>query len=803
MKNINMRSLYNSYRYILFCLMYCISYSTVYAQQPAGVDSLRKKFKNFREQAFQEKVYLHNDRSGYLTGETMWFKLYLTDGSFHKPSSMSDVVYVEILDKAKQPVLQTKVGMTDGKGNGSLFLPATLSSGNYIIRAYTNWMKNFSADFYFHKSISIINSFRTNEPDAKQAALPPDAQFFPEGGSLVSGIKSKIAFRVINAEGKGIAFTGALINQHNDTLTRFKPLKFGMGHFEFTPQSGQTYRAVIHESTGKTTFAKFPNVSEEGYTLSVTDSLSDAIDIHVYGAGNSPVYLFVHARQIMAHASVKYLQQGKVTFTIQKSDLPEGINHLTVFDTNMKPVAERLYFKKPENLLRLDIHTDQQQYTNRRRVKLDIQTSVATAAKSSDVSVSVYKLDSLSENNTSGIAEYFWFSSDLKGNIESPEYYNSKDALVNEAIDNLMLTHGWRRFAWSDVLNNHKPAIEFLPEYRGHIVKGIVRGPDGAPANWIMTYLASPSKITRLYGSFSNKKGEVFYEMQKFTGSANIILQTNYKQDSLYRVEIISPFSSAFASVPLAPFQLSPARGKELLDRSVAMQVQDIYYREQLDKISRPETDSSAFFGPPDEKYLLDAFTRFPVMEEVMREYVPGVMVRKRRDGFHFMVIDAVRHAIFDETPLIMLDGVPIFDEDEIMSFSPLKIRKLEVIKKRYYLGPLSFPGIVSYTSYTGDLNGFQLNPKSIRMNYDGLQTQREFYTPRYETQQQRQTRMPDQRTLLYWNPSVTTGVDGKQQLEFYTSDQAGDFQVVVEGMTNDGSVGSGRQTFSVLQHNN
>jgi hypothetical protein len=190
-------------------------------------------------------------------------------------------------------------------------------------------------------------------------------------------------------------------------------------------------------------------------------------------------------------------------------------------------------------------------------------------------------------------------------------------------------------------------------------------------------------------------------------------------------------------------------------------------------------------------------------MEEVMREYVPGVMVRKRKDGFHFLVLDDVHRAIFDDTPLMMLDGVPIFDEDEIMAFDPLKVKKLEVVRRRYYLGPLNFPGIVSYTTYTGDLAGFQLNPKSVKLNYEGLQLQREFYSPRYETQPQRQSRMPDQRTLLYWNPSVTTTTDGKQQLEFYTSDQAGNFQIVVEGMTQDGAVGSGSHSFTVNTHNN
>jgi len=797
-------------KYCIYSLLWmaCFMATMAQAQRQPVLDSVARKFDRFRTQAFQEKVYLHSDRSGYLTGETMWFKLYLTDASFHKPSSMSDVVYVEILDKARQPVLQTKVGMADGKGNGTLFLPATLPSGNYILRAYTNWMKNFNADFYFHKSISIINPFKAPDPQVKPATPPPDAQFFPEGGNLVAGVTSKVGFRVISAEGKGIAFTGAVINQHNDTLARFKPLKFGIGHFHFTPQSQQTYRAVIRDPAGKITIATFPAVAENGYTMHVADSLENLLRVqvnaHIAGSELPQVYIFVHARQIMAVASAAQIQSGKAVFPINKNDLPEGINHITVFDANMRAVAERLYFKKPVHTLNIDVHTDQSQYTNRRRVKLDIQTLAAASGKSSDVSVSVYRLDSLSENTTTGIGDFLWLTSDLKGTVESPEYYNTNDIHITEAIDNLMLTHGWRRFSWEKVLTDQTPVIEFLPEYRGHMVKGIVRGPDGKPANWVMTYLASPGKITRLYGSFSNPKGEVFYEMQKFTGTASVILQTNHTTgDSIYRVEIVNPFSTTAASLPIPSFQLSASHSQELLDRSVAMQVQDIYYRDQLEKISRPETDSAAFYGPPDEKYLLDAFTRFPVMEEVMREYVPGVMVRKRKDGFHFLVIDMVHRGIFDETPLIMLDGVPIFDEDEIMAFSPLKVRKLEVVKKRYYLGSLSFPGIVSYTTYHGDLGGFPLNPKSVRMNYDGLQTQREFYTPRYETQQQRQSRMPDQRTLLYWNPSVTTGTDGKQQLEFYTSDQSGNFQIVVEGLTNDGIAGSGRQTFSVLQHNN
>lgn len=771
------------------------------------MDSLKIKFDRYRQKGFQEKIYVHIDRPGYLTGETMWFKIYLTDAAFHKPAELSDVAYIEVLDRALQPVLQTKVSLTDGKGNGSLFIPATLNSGNYIIRAYTSWMKNFSADYFFHKTVSFVNAFKKPEPEAVTTTAALDAQFFPEGGTLIGGIKSKVAFRVTNASGKGIAFTGAIINQQNDTVAHFTPLKFGIGSFTFTPQPDQIYRAVVHEASGKTSIVKFPAAVSTGYSMHVTDSVENTLHISVHSTLQTEepafVYTFIHARQVVAIAEAKYIKNGVATFTVAKQDLPEGINQITIFDGNLKPLCERLYFKKPESTFSINLKTDQTQYSNRRRVRVDLHTHYSSSSKASDLSVAVYKEDSIFYESGSGITDYFTLTSDLKGIIESPEYYRSNDAFVKEATDNLMLTHGWRRFQWSNVISNTYPVINFLPEYRGHIVKGMVRNADGSIAKGILTYAAAPGKITRLYGSRSNDKGEVYYEMQKSSGSANIVLQTNLKRDSTHRIEILSPFASDFSSIPIPPLRLSSSYAQALLDRSVALQVQDIYYRDQFERLAIREADSSAFYGPPDEKYILDAFTRFPVMEEVMREYVPGVMVRKRKDGFHFMVIDHVHNDVFNDTPLIMLDGVPIFDEDEIMAFSPLKVRKLEVITRRYYLGPLSFPGIVSYTTYNGDLGGFQLNPKSVKMNYEGLQLQREFYLPRYESQQQRQSRMPDQRTLLYWNPSAVTNADGSLQLEFYTSDQSGNFRVVVEGMTADGLTGSNATSFTVNPNNN
>jgi len=213
--------------------------------------------------------------------------------------------------------------------------------------------------------------------------------------------------------------------------------------------------------------------------------------------------------------------------------------------------------------------------------------------------------------------------------------------------------------------------------------------------------------------------------------------------------------------------------------------------------------DTVPFYGKPDEKYLLDDFTRFPTMEEVMREYVPGVMVRIRKEKFHFLTVDLTNHTLYRDNPLVLLDGVPVFDINKIMNYDPRKVRKLDVMTHKYFLGNLSFSGVVSYTTYQGDLRDFETNPHAFTINYEGLQLEREFFSPRYETQQQRESRIPDTRDLLYWSPSVQTDQLGKQQLEFYSSDVPGKYVVSVQGITKNGKPGAAHLTFQIINRDN
>jgi hypothetical protein len=762
------------------------------------IDLLKTKFNEHRKHNLQEKIFLHTDRDFYVTGENVWFKAYYVDGSFHKPLSLSKILYVELLDNNNISIIQTKVHLEDGSGAGSIFLPASMNSANYTLRAYTRWMKNFSPEFFFHKEISVVNPFVKPESGRIVRTEKRNVEFFPEGGYLVRGLKSKVGVRVTDSNGRGVLAKGAVIASSGDTLSKIQTHSSGVGHFYFTPTSDSLTRVVLSFTGNQKGEFRLPPVKRTGYVMTVSDSGDAILKVDAkYSSRNSSgtgMYLFVHSRQVVSNALS--WSGNEATFNISKETLPDGISHITLFDGQLRPVCERLYFKSPTNVLAVASATDQKQYGVRRKVKLQVETSTLTKANEANLSVAIYKVDSLSTGNSSNILSYLLLESDLAGFRE-----NLSDLINSGAqIDDAMLSYGWRRFKWDDVLEN-KTATPFAPEYRGHLITGQIRQPDGSPATSVLTYLASPDKVVRIYPSISNAEGKVRFEAKQFPGSRRIIVQT--ATDSLYKIEIDNPFASAFSSFTPAILELSERMESELVARTIGMQVQDIFVENSRERFVPKSIDSLGFYGKPDESFLLDQYTRFPVMEEVMREYVPGVLVRKRKDGFHFLVLDRVHKTAMKEDPLVMLDGVPVVDTDDIMSFDPRKVRKLEVVTRPYYLAQVSFPGIVSYTTYNGDLAGFQFDPQTVQLDYEGLQIQREFYKPVYENQLQRNDRSPDMRSLLYWNPDLKTSNSGKTEVEFFTSDIEGSYIIRIEGISKTGAPGSATSTFTVKSFEN
>src|SRR5258708_2164937 len=366
-------------------------------------------------------------------------------------------------------------------------------------------------------------------------------------------------------------------------------------------------------------------------------------------------------------------------------------------------------------------------------------------------------------------------------------------------MDNLMISHGWRRFRWEEVLHPGSPSFEFPPEYNGAIISGrIVNSRTGATAKGVQGYFSVPGTRTQFSSAISDDEGRVKFEMKDFYGSREVIVQTNPHTDSLFRVDIANPFLETYTDGPLSPFIPLLENSLSLTDKSVATQALNRYAGEKLKQFHFPSVDTSAFYYKPDYTYALDDYTRFTTMEEVMREYVVLMLVKNSHSHFHLPLFDLPNNQFFDVDPLILVDGVPVFDIDKLMVMDPLKIRKLDMLHRKYFLGGTDYDGIMNWITYKGDLGGYILDPNATVIDYEGLELQREFYSPSYATEQEAASHLPDFRNVLYWSPVLPTDPQGRGSLSFYSSDIPGHYVAVLEGLAPDGTAVSNMLRFEV-----
>lgn len=767
---------------------------------------IQARFDDYRNQALAEKVYVHTDKGFYLAGEILWFKVYYVNGNNNKPVDLSKVAYVELLDKEHKPVMQGKVALSGGHGSGSFYLPSSVNSGHYILRAYTNWMKNFGADCFYEQQVAIVNSLKPLPATPVDTSIKYTARFFPEGGNLVKGLASKVAFQVTDRYGKGRAFTGTLTNQRNETILQFKPTRFGIGHFSFTPAAGDTYIATIVTDDGTSFTRDLPTVYDQGYVMKLEEEANGQLVVTVNAnmpvrtQGAEELFLFVHSHEVVKSAVKSSLQNGTVRFTIDKNQLGEGVSQITVFNEQKQPICERLYFKPLKEQLLIGTTDTKETYNTRKEINLTVQTTVPTGkAAPSHLSLSVYRIDSLPSPEQEDILSYLWLSSDLRGAIESPGYYfSSQSPEVLAALDNLMLVHGWRRFNWETVLKNEAASFKYVPEFAGHLISGkLSHGLTGQPVANAKTYLSIAGTKLQFYPVLSSNTGDVRFDVRNYYGPGEIIIQAEDQTDSNFHVDVQSPYYDQFSATSPSPFYLSPVLQQALTEGSINMQVQNAYFSDKLTQFNIPAYDTTPFFGTGYPKYLMDDYVRFTTTEEILREYVPDVAVRKSNGEFQLYIFNWEIERHYRGSPLVLLDGVPVSIQ-KIMTYDPLKLRQLQVVTDRYVTGEFTYDGIVSFTTYHGDLTELKLDNKAVILDYDGMQLQREFYAPVYDSQEKAASRLPDFRNLLYWSPNVQTDATGKASLRFYSSDLKGRYAVVIQGIDNNGHAGSQTISFEV-----
>jgi len=366
---------------------------------------------------------------------------------------------------------------------------------------------------------------------------------------------------------------------------------------------------------------------------------------------------------------------------------------------------------------------------------------------------------------------------DMKGNegydLYATAYFIDKTGMPDKAANGSQVETQNQSSTAEDV------KIKFIPETQGHIIRAVAN----EDLNGKNIFLSEPGRPAKLSTGIPDSAGAVTFLTGLDAVGDVVVPQIYFEGKHNGNIKVLSPFSEEYIEEKQEGVsEVESDIQKPLLAQQVA------YHYGQEEKVVNGETvDTSMFFPKTDYTYLLDDYTRFPTMEEVLREYVVGVLVQKKGNNYRFESVSRDKFGIATvHQPVVLIDGIPV-SANAAIKLDPLKVKKLDILTRSYYYGTAVFDGIISFQTYDGKLGEMNLDPGVIPVEYPGIQLSRIPVFPEYNTAHKKSSRLPDFRTTLYWNPSISRTSNGNFSFEFYTSDMKGKYLVVVEGMNREG----------------
>ncbi len=778
-----------------------LAFIYVYSFGQSALESNKQALKDFSAIYPMEKIYVHTDKPIYAVGDTIWLKAYVVDAVLHQPDSASGVIYMDLIDAEKKVAVHKIFKTMSGAASGRVVIPESIGSGKYQLRAYTNWMRNFPEELYFQKALEIlsIGDNAEDEPENKKTEFDR-AYFFPEGGNLVQGLQSRVAFKAVDRNGKGIDVVGTIVSGNGETVAAVKSQHLGMGYFTFKPSSNTEYFFV--SAAAPSNRIKLPAALSQGYSMMVDNLNKTSIKIYVSHNLPSPdrCILIAHQRSQILYAAQTGSDKNAVGFVIPKDALKDdGVIHLTLFDSKGQPQCERLIYRNTKTAPTPKVSISEFNHQKREKITLEFFiTDYDGEPIVGDFSLAVtdaqqVNKDPLSEN----IRSFFLLSSDVreeitsnvKGEIEQPSYYfdeNETNAEVH--LDLLLMTQGWRRFKWTDVLKgNNKPPVNRIE--RGITVSGQVMQPNGKPSK-------KPVDLTLLLpGEVITKKADNDGRFEvvdlDFSDSTHIVVQGSKANGGKSVIVKFDP-----ANIPVATYfstehnrindDLYLKKREEQAKIEKALQLQKIQMLKAVEVVAtRIEKDprrslysSNVRTIKVDDKLCATA-TSFT---QLVQSRVPSLEIRG--------TLPDIKITLRGRPVGYLVDGLPYTDVNYVATISPCDIEAIDISTVPSPLVPAGATGgLISILTRRGNPNydWTQEVAKGVSVGVvSGFDYARDFFSPDYQNTSDK-LEIPDLRSTIFWSPQIRTDKEGRASVTFYTNDLMGEINVNLEGLSNTG----------------
>ena len=766
------------------------------------IDKIMQQVNKFSAQYAQQKVYIHTDKDVYQTGEAMWIKAYLMDATSFQADTVSKEIIVELLDQSQRVACSLILRNKKGVSEGNIFVRDTLIEGNYQLRAYTSWMRNFDRDYFFFKNIKIKNpgyenvvtkSRLKNIIDFNNAVKKKENDyrmtFFPEGGNLVNGLLARVAFKAETALGAPLEIKGMVVDSKGTSVVSFESIHDGMGSFKFLPQPDNKYVAKVTFPNGKTDEYPLPQASPKGIIMSVDPLGKDDIKVVIKPNGlaadnSAPVKILIVAQ---SRGQINYISKGElkdksVMSSIARKLLPPGITQITIFDGQGEPVCERLVFNYPEpgkNVSKVDLTT-----TNKNdSVIYSIKVTPSNGnLLTGNLSLSV--AENLSNSGSTGnenILTNLLLTSDIKGRVINPSYYFD-NANTNAAshLDLIMLTNGWRRFVWKDLLDGKFPEITY-GRVGGISISGDVFG------DFVTQPLANNKVILSVINKFDFKfetrtdfKGRFEFPALDYEDTVDIKIEATKTPEGKSGHIALSEMPAPNKGTNPLPVLYSENYDKDKLKENTK---RDNIERKKQPKIKKDEEDESqkGFYGSPScELKIGEDANNYSNVIQYMQGRVPGVEIIGNK-----IEIRGPKTLMGSTDPLLILDGAQI-DLNTLSSLSPLNLEKIDVLKgqETSMFGSRGANGVLVFFSKRGNI----VKRSSIELKLTGYHKTREFYTPPYELWTVKPESIGVPKTL-FWKPGISLNSKGEAEVRFRKKFSTDKISITLEGLTDSGEI--------------
>ena len=476
-------------RLLTLMLACSLGVSCTMASDNVGIREMVKRIDVFNKLLPQEKVYLHFDNTAYYMGEKMWFKAYVIRSDNNRPTSVSKVLYVELLDRTGNVIDTQKLPIDKlGQADGTFNLNKVLAGGFYEVRAYTRYMLNWDSSWLFSRvfpifeapekegdySVSSLGGTDWQPREAEKEQAINKVTFFPEGGHLVNNLPCRVAFEVRDKKGLPMNGEGELLDG-DVKVCDVRTSDEGRGVFAFTPQMGKKYTLKLKSDKGKNYEQSLPMAENVGCGIHVQQK-NHSWHLDLTTSANLPSDSL--GIVLTAHGALRHLDvvasSRQLSLALPDSAVADGVNRVSIIDKQGQILADRLFFQYPRTAIdSIGVQVKEKALLPSQNINLSFHTRPSTV-----FSLSIRDADKEKNASSLDCANWLLLAGELRGYVAHPDYYlESDDEAHRQAADLLMMVQGWRRYDLSQMIGKKKFEILY-PVEKGLSIIGKLVAPN-------------------------------------------------------------------------------------------------------------------------------------------------------------------------------------------------------------------------------------------------------------------------------------------------------------------------------------